>query len=336
MALSLKPALLETATDPSKIQKLMKADLKASVGKKGLKFVVAKNCLIGPKAISLFIITPTPNLYETVLKTKYPKAIRAKGTCDILKGDGGKYNVTIRTAVGPIQPQAIALLVKPAVVSDSSIQAVYAPPSAKPEGVPEWAKKQYRRDAKRTLMASMTTDGKIGSVYFGDGRIRTTHGAGPEKEGHGGQTTVQFNIDEQAALEVFKKDKPKLYDSEEMWSHFDEWLVDKLENVNVKSAPSWAKVIVTANTAKSKPSENVKHFEIFKGINGKVESWHPSRGTGVRFKTDKQTVSVLEAAIKHINQQKLTDPNERNVAFYAFVKSRLPSFVQYLREPKDV
>ncbi|MCC7361823.1 MAG: hypothetical protein IT317_20235 [Anaerolineales bacterium] len=336
MALSLKPALLENATDPSKIQKLMKADLKASVGKKNLKFVVAKNCQIGPKAISLFIITPTPNLYETVLKTKYPKAIRAKGTCDILKGDGGKFNVTIRTAVGPIQPQAVALLVKPAVVSDSSIQAVYTPPSAKPEGVPEWAKQEYRRDAKRILMASMTTDGKIGSVYFSDGRIRTTHGAGPEKEGHGGQTTVQFNVDEKAALAVFKKEYPKLYASDDMWDHFDQWLVKKLKNVNVKSAPSWAKVIVTPEKAQSKPSDDVKLFEIFKNINGKVESWHPSRGTAVKFVTDKQTVAVLEAAIKHINQQKLTDPNARNVAFYAFVKSRLPSFVQYMREPKDV
>jgi hypothetical protein len=336
MALSLKPALLEAATDPSKIQKLMKADLKASVGKKNLKFVVAKNCLIGSKAISLFIVTPTPALYETVLKTKYPKAIRAKGTCDILKGDKGTYQVTIRTAVGPIQPQAVALLVKPAVVSDSSIQAVYKPPSAKPEGVPDWAKQEYRRDAKRTLMASMTTDGKIGSVYFSDGRIRTTHGAGPEKEGHSGHTTVQFNINEKAALEAFKKDKPKLYASEDMWSHFDEWLADKLENVNVKSAPSWAKVIVIPEKAKSKPSDNIKLFEIFKDINGKVEGWHPSRGTAVKFATDKQTVSVLEAAIKHINQQGLKDPGERNVAFYAFVKSRLPSFVQYMREPKDV
>jgi hypothetical protein len=208
-------------------------------------------------------------------------------------------------------------------------------------GVAEWAKEEYKRESKRTVICSMTEDRKIGSVYFGEeGRIRTTHGAGPEKEKHEGKTTVQFNIDESKAIPAFETANPKLVGSKKYWSYFDQWLAQTLQNVTVDNAPAWATLVESPETAydlqKGSPPENLKLFEIFKNINGQVESWHPSRGTATKFDTDKQTISVLNAAINHINTKGLTDPGARNTAFYEFVESRLPSFVGYMRRPEEV
>lgn len=391
----LKPVDLEKATSAADLQKKMKADLKSSLGKKNVKFVAAKNVVIGGKTIHLFIPTDTPALFEAVLKTKYPKAYRAKGTCDVEKDKAtGATRVAIKSSSGQMGAAVVGSLIPLAMAGDKSFQVtlptedraklneqIESQPSLKetdkpedggvPEwageeyrrakhleeiqskpslkktdgpkegGVPEWAKDEYRREARKTLIASMTPDGKIGSVYFGEeGRIRTTHGAGPEKEGHSGHVTVQFNIDEAQARKAFDKANPKLVNSKKYWDYFDQWLVQKLKNVKPSSAPSWATLVDSPDMAHDlstgKPPEDLKLFEIFKNINGKVEGWHPSRGTATKFDTDKQTVAVLEAAIQHIDSQGLTDPNERNVAFYNFVKSRLPKFVPYMRRPEEV
>jgi hypothetical protein len=203
------------------------------------------------------------------------------------------------------------------------------------EGVAEWAQEEYKRDSKRTVICSMTTDQKIGSVYFQDGgRIRTTHGAGPEKESHSHQTRLQFNIDENLAIPEFEKAKPKAKQSKHYWNYFDKWLVATLKDITVEQAPSWAKLVDKPDSANDLPTDEVKLFEIFKNINGEVESWHPSRGTATKFETDKQVISVLEAAIQHIAKTK--DPKQRNIEFYEFVKSRLPKFVDYMRRPDEV
>jgi hypothetical protein len=430
MAFTLKPTHLETATKADDILKKMKADLKSNLGKKNVKFVAAKNAVIGGKTIQLFIVTDKPADFEAVLKTKQPKAYRAKGTCDIEKDKAtGATKVAIKSSTGQMAADAVGRLIPAAFKGDKSFMVTFpgsdkgsllkdiqagstlkktdtldksgvseadkeqfrrdqllkgiekkpalnktgAPstggvseatkeeyrrdqllkdiqkkpalkPTAKPQegGVADWAKERYRRKAQKTLIASMTPDGKIGSVYFGQkGRIRTTHGAGPEKEGHKGEKTVQFNINEKDAIPAFEKENPTLVKSKNYWDHFDQWLVKKLQNVNAKSAPAWAKLVEGPEQAhdlnKGAPPEDLKLFEIFKRVSDDtVKSWHPSRGTATKFVTDKQTVSILEAAIKHIDGQGLTDPGARNREFYNFVKSRLPKFVQFMREPDKV
>ncbi len=208
-------------------------------------------------------------------------------------------------------------------------------------GVPEWAKEEYRQESKRTVICSMTPDRKIGSVYFGgEGRIRTTHGSGPERKKHENLTTIQFNINESLAIPEFKKAYPKLIKSKRFWKYFRQWLVQTLENVTLDNAPAWATLVDSPDTAydleTGSPPKDLKLFEIFKNINGEVESWHPSRGTAAKFDTDKQTISVLHAAIKHIDGMGLVDPKRRNTEFYEFVKSRLPKFVDYMRHPDEV
>lgn len=340
MAFTLKPAVLEKATDPAKIQKVMKADLKSTSGKKNVKFLVAKNCLIGTKTISLFIVTDNPAGFEKVIKAKFPKALRAKGVCDVLPGQArGTTQVTIKTSAGQISPDAIAKLVRPAVGSESSILASAAPPKTSDQGVAQWAKNAYMREAKRTLIASMTKDGKIGSVYFKDGsRIRTTHGAGPSQEKHEDLVTVQFNVDNDKAEAEFKKLRNKTLNSQEDWNEFDRWLAEELNQAKRDQLPSWAILVSSPGKAhdlsQGKPTGDLALFEIFKSINGELEGWHPSRGTATRFKTDKQTIAVLQAAIVHIKGVK--GAKARNVAFYNFVKSRLPKFVPFMRDPSEV
>src|SRR5689334_24130044 len=93
----LKLDVLKNATDVSKLQTAMKADLKKSVGKKNLKYIAAKNYPIGSKKTSLFILTDTPTAFENFMKETNPKAPRAKGVADVLKGPKwGTYHVTVQ------------------------------------------------------------------------------------------------------------------------------------------------------------------------------------------------------------------------------------------------
>jgi hypothetical protein len=442
---TIKPETLKNYKDPAKLQAIMKADLKKSAGKTGLKFVAAKNFTVGTRKISLFLLTDNPAVMDIAIKQLDPKAYRAKGTADVAKDKtSGAFQVTIRSATGQITPEAVAELVRPAVASEKSIVATVAkgtdkitdapqlkhvtskvsgegvddqtkeafkrdrlqkanlrdeiaqgtklkstttkvsevvtdqtkeeykrdkplkeatrqqqksvneqivqgtklkPTTTKVvKGVDEGVKEEYRREAKQTLIASMTSDGKIGSVYFKDGRIRTTHGAGPEKEGHDGERTVQFNIDDRMAQRYYLNQGKQLKTQKD-WDAFDQWLALALNNTPINNLPDWVKLIKgpeDAHDLGTGAPGKLTLFEIFKDINGDVEGWHPSRGTATKFETDKQTIAVLQAAIKYIDGQgtpkidKVTDPGERNVKFYEFVSKRLPKFVPFMRKPTEV
>jgi hypothetical protein len=353
--MALKPEVLQTATDPSKLQTMMKADLKARLGKNGVKFIAAKNCLVGAKNMSLFIVTDTPNDFEAVIKAKFPKAYRAKGTCDVMKVEKSNLTqVVIRTSTGQMTPNAVADLIGPglgdasilssfgATTEPTNLKQVSAPNRS---GVPDWAKEDYKAEAVATVIASMTSDKKIGSIYFEDeGRIRTTHAGGPKSSQHG--ETVQFNISRDGAWAAFMaENKGKLKTVKDPRPLYKSWIKETLGKATATSIPSWAKLVKGPQTGldvgNDAPPDDTQLIEIFKGINGRVEGWHPSRGAAVKFVTDKQTISVLKAAIKYIDGQgtpkitKLTDPKARNKAFYDFVKKRLPNFVPLLREPSE-
>lgn len=207
------------------------------------------------------------------------------------------------------------------------------------EGVPEWAKKEYIEQSKRKLICSMTIeDGqeKIGSVYFGsdvegaegleDGRIRLTHSAGPAAEVEPHLRRHQYNIDMAKAWDAYPdKDKKRAFPS---------WIADQL---NSDSAGDWAEFeILDPELAPEECSANLSLFEIHVDGSGNVQMLHPSRGTAVKFDTDKQTVSVLRAAIAHVGGE--SDPNEANKKFYAFVEKLLPSseILEKMRKPEEI
>jgi hypothetical protein len=229
-------------------------------------------------------------------------------------------------------------------------------------GVPDWAKQEYLEEAPRTLIASVS-GGKIGSVYFGDGRIRTTHRSGPEHGDHSGQVTLQFNVNMAQARQAFAAafpqarealakealaqlgegaDKRALRDRVSLLyrKRFSSWLSLTLRDTPVDRLPSWAEKVDSPDTAfdlsQGDPPQGVQLFEVFTSINGRVEGWHPSRGIAAKFETDKQVVSVLQAAIRHLETEGITGAGARNVAFYEFVKSRLPAFVSNIRRPDEI
>ena len=225
-------------------------------------------------------------------------------------------------------------------------------------GVPKWARDQYCKDAKRTLIASVA-NGKIGSVYFEQGRIRTTHSHGPEEELHSGTNRLQFNIDIKAAEAEFershpnieadirdqiddslsRKQKNRLF-SKLYYRACDGWIARRLNNLAVDSLPSWATRVSGPEKAidlsKGAPSSDTILFEVFVSVSGEVQSWHPSRGVAAKFSTNKQVVSVLKAALKKLEDENITQPGARNVAFYKFIRSRLPGFVSKIRPPSEV
>jgi hypothetical protein len=205
------------------------------------------------------------------------------------------------------------------------------PQSGGGEGVPEWAKIKYRDDAAKILTCSVLPDGKIGSVFFPDGRIRTVHESGPTKETETAKI-IRMNVDEEKSSEAYMRETG-ISAGQLDWDNHDEWLANYLNGLELKGdLPDWAVLI---DDPKGTPlGEDFKLFEIFRSINNTLESWHPSEGIGKKFETDQQTISVLENGIKHIAE--IEEAHARNVAFYNYVTERLPKFTQYLRHPDEV
>ncbi|MGZ2256282.1 hypothetical protein [Roseobacter sp. A03A-229] len=227
-----------------------------------------------------------------------------------------------------------------------------------PTGVPKWAKDEYKAHSKVTLIASVK-DGKIGSIYFANGRIRTTHGDGPELErDEPTENTRRFNLDQEKAFDLFLTRNRGIYElfyaqtdtslSKEqreevaammLYQQYSQWLAVYLKLAPLDQLPDWVTEVTgpddAFDTSAANPPDNITLFEIFTKVsNGKVQSWHPSRGIAAKFETNKQVVSVLMAALKHIDG--VTDINQRNTMFYAFIKSRLPDFAKQIRKPDEV
>ncbi len=129
MGFLLKPVMLENAVSAADVQKLMKSDLKNNAGKSGVKFVAAKNCLIGGKTVNLFIVTDNPTAFENIIKAKHPKALRAKGTCD-LANESGKIKVTVKTSSGQMLSDGIAKMLPEVVAHDTTFVAEAFKPGA--------------------------------------------------------------------------------------------------------------------------------------------------------------------------------------------------------------
>ncbi len=226
------------------------------------------------------------------------------------------------------------------------------------QGVPKWAQQEYKAQSKVTLMASVK-DGKIGSIYFQDGRIRTTHAGGPTMSLHKtGEHNTKFNLDYDKAFDLFLKKNRGIFGvfyaqtdttltKEErervaarlLYQQCNQWLAVFINLTPVDRLPDWITPVNNANEAfdtdAADPPDNITLFEVFTKVsNGKVQSWHPSRGIAAKFETNKQVVTVLKAALRNI--EGVTDINERNRLFYDFIKSRLPVFANQIRRPDQI
>lgn len=228
------------------------------------------------------------------------------------------------------------------------------------QGVPKWAQNEYKLEAKRTLIASIK-DGLIGSIYFDDHRIRTTHAGSPERsKDSADQKISRYNLDQNAAWNLFRKanDLNALFKlfyqttdrrlsvearKEIAYDHLDNtykgWLSTYLVNTSIDALPAWVTPVRNKQEAfdvdTANPPDNITLFEVFTNVsNGKVEKWHPSRGIAAKFETDKQVVSVLKAALIHIKDDR--DRRTRNVKFYEFIEHRIPGFAAQIRHPDTI
>ncbi|RBO53007.1 hypothetical protein DSD19_11575 [Rhodovulum sp. BSW8] len=245
--------------------------------------------------------------------------------------------------------------------SSSPFLPTYGPnetPAWKKEtGIPKWALDELGGNEAVTLICSLK-DGIIGSVYFPEGgRIRTTHGSGPEKEQTPERVTQQFNMDMSKARKIFKDGSPKLlaslYDKTDAtkteeerkkeaakaWDRaFKSWLSNQLVKTPKEKLPDWIEPVTGPDSAfdptTGAPPKDRKLFEVFTTLEGVVTGWHPSRGLAAKFQTSKKVVNVLNAAIEQIKGIK--DPGERNKAFYAYIEPRIPEFAAQIRKPDQV
>jgi hypothetical protein len=117
----LKPEMFKTATDAAALQKAMKAEVKRRGTRNNLKFIAAKNCTIGSKTIPLFILTDAPGVFEPIIKERFPKAARSKGTCDIVAGPKSTFEVVIKSCSGSFMGQEVAKLMPLAIGSKKDV-----------------------------------------------------------------------------------------------------------------------------------------------------------------------------------------------------------------------
>lgn len=104
----LKPDLFKSMTSPLDIEKLIKQDLKNSVGK-NVEYVAVKNIKIGTKTTSLFFVTDKAKPWEPVLKALKPASL-AMGECRVVKGQGTQLQVAVKSATGASKADVMTIV----------------------------------------------------------------------------------------------------------------------------------------------------------------------------------------------------------------------------------
>lgn len=208
-----------------------------------------------------------------------------------------------------------------------------------------WAVHDFLME-ETTMMASMT-DGKIGSVYFPGGRVRTTHAAGPEVDEHAQSRTLQFNIDPVACWQAFVAVSPWLAQVnannpqhvQVVEQRFLDFKILTLKNAAPNQPPAWATQIkvpgdaLPANTDTT-GGTNVKLFEIMLDEHGDVDSIHPSRGAAVQVRLTRSDLVKLRKAAEMVED--VPDPFLRNSMFHNYVVKNLPHLKDLIRSPTEV
>lgn len=212
------------------------------------------------------------------------------------------------------------------------------------EGVKLWAVHEFLME-ETTMIASMT-GGKIGSIYFPGGRVRTTHAGGPAVEEHVQSRTLQFNIDPAACWAAFVAASPWIVrinpDNEEHMEtvrrRFKRFKVRALKGVAPDQLPNWATRVKSPDDALPEGTDTdaagVKLFEIMLRENGTVESTHPSRGAAAQITITRADLMKLKAVAKSL--EGIPDPVAQNGAFYRYVTMKLPHLAGLIRKPGEV
>lgn len=212
------------------------------------------------------------------------------------------------------------------------------------DGVKLWAVHEFLME-ETTMIASMT-GGKIGSIYFPGGRVRTTHAGGPTVSEHAQSRTLQFNIDPDACWRAFvaasgwlaRLDARNDAHMEYVYKKFKKFKILALKNALPGQPPNWATRIVTPDDALPEGTDTdatgVKLFEIMLRENGNVRSTHPSRGAAAQISITRVDLMKLKAVAKSL--EGIPDARAQNDAFYRYVTMKLPHLAHLIRSPDEV
>lgn len=204
------------------------------------------------------------------------------------------------------------------------------------------------KDPILTLMCS-TVDGKIGSIYFEGGRVRTTHKSGPTTSEHEATRTFQYNIDRKAAEAAFvssgakkrmvkaNRKKPKS-ERKSIGRLLNSWIAHELKGQRMAAVPDWATPLNSPDDAFDSSAEadasGLKLFEVMLNAEGDISSKHPSRGAAAQIGIRKSDLEKLKGVGQLMKGEK--DPRKANELFYEYVRKHLPHLLGAIRKPSDI
>ena len=186
--------------------------------------------------------------------------------------------------------------------------------------------------AQETVIVSME-GGKIGSIYFGDGRIRTTHGRGPEDDRGKQRNIHRFNIDREAAAEDFKRDRKAKKTPRKKLN----WYIrDRLE----AGTPDWARdgeVTDPASAPENAPGGRklLEYYDV-DPVNEEDSGRrvHPSRGAAVKITRDTSDIASIKAAVALVDEDATASANNRT--FFRKLLDDRAAMRAEIRMPEEV
>ncbi|WP_299680427.1 hypothetical protein [uncultured Roseobacter sp.] len=172
-------------------------------------------------------------------------------------------------------------------------------------------------------------NGKIGSVYFDDGRIRGTHLDGPADERGDHDLIQRYNIDMRRAYRAYsaavtarthKKLTFEEWISVQLWTDEPTWVIEELP------AP--------ADMTEGPADRNATLFENFGNSDADYAGYHPSRGAGEKKMLSQSDVDSLEHAAEAAAA--VTETAGKNRAFYVELMENAPQLATEMRMPEEI
>jgi hypothetical protein len=207
------------------------------------------------------------------------------------------------------------------------------------------------RPRMETVMVSVS-DNMIGSIYFTNGRVRTTHASGPERIREDPNRIHRFNINMSLANAAFMAAQPEaiaqvadtldwslptnmlrqlMYDG--VYDRRDAWFAEVLQHND--QLPAWAEQISgpegLPDIDAPRPNRGTQLIEVLDGAPGTPPHVHTSRGEMVQMTLPRQSLEMIVVAFHAIEH--VQDPQRRNEIFFSVLAKYAPDLANRIRRP---
>ncbi len=207
------------------------------------------------------------------------------------------------------------------------------------------------------LVASVR-EGALGSIYFDNHRIRTTHFAGPGRSTEPTTPTLRFNIDQSRATDEFLntqgrrfmealvelEDVPENAQFETFLTHRmldarDRWMAQQLQDRSANNdIPDWAAPVTGPENLPEATDPNLPPgqvlFEVMPRGGDTPPEHHISRGMATQITLSQAEIDALHGALEETRGQH--DVNRRNERFFDYLGSHAPRLAEIVRRPSQV